>query len=82
MLYAIVAITYNVPYSVIPPILIGLGLILLVLSILSNIKRNSPKKLGAANRGEFYSVIVVLIGVPLAINGRIDDIYQILVTMN
>ena len=56
-------------------------MILLFISILSNINRNSPIKLGAAKRGEFYSVIVVLIDVLLAINGRIDDIYQILITM-
>jgi len=88
ILYAIVAIIYSIPYSVIPPILIGLGIIMFVLSISSNIKRSSLPKLGAVNRGEFYSLIVVLIGVLLAmngridaINGRIDDIYQILLTI-
>ncbi len=36
-----------------------------------------PIKLGSANRGEFYSVISMPMGVLLAINVKIDDIYQI-----
>ena len=88
ILYAIVAIIYNIPYDVIPPILIGLGVILFFFSIFSNIKKNSPPKIGTVTQGEFFSVIAVLIGIMLGIygridsvNGRIDDIYQILLTM-
>jgi len=81
VLHAFVAIIYSIPYSVIPPILAVFGVLLLILSISSNIKRNSLPKLGAANRGEFYAVIVLLISVLLYMNGRIDNIYQILITM-
>ena len=81
ILYALVAIIYNVPYSIIPPILAGFGVLLLILSIVSNIKRNSSVKLGATSRSEFYAVIVILISVLLYMNGRIDDIYQILIVM-
>ena len=83
ILYAIVAIIYNAPYSVIPPILAVFGALLLVLSIASNIKRDSPVKLGTASRGEFYAVIaiLILISVLLYMNDRIDNIYQILIAM-
>ena len=88
LLYAIVAVIYNIPYDLVPYLLIGWGLILLIMSILSNIKRNSPIKIGAANHGEFYAVITVLIGILIGINGRvdalnvrIDDTYQLLMTI-
>ncbi len=81
ILYAIVAIIYNMPYDILPPIIIGLGVILFIFSISSNIKRNSPPKVGTVTQTEFFSVMAVLIGVLLAMNGRIDDIYQILLTM-
>ena len=89
------AIIYNIPYSILPPIIIGLGVILFILSILSNMRRSSPPKIGAVNRYEYYSAIVVLIGILLylygsmetmngridATNVRIDEIYQLLLTM-
>ena len=88
ILYAIGAIIYSVPYSIIPPILAVFGVFLLILSIFTNIKRRSPLKLGAANRGEFYAVVVILISALFYLNGRIDgvheridDIYQILLAM-
>lgn len=81
ILYAIVAIIYNIPYSIVPPIIIGLGVILFVFSILSNIERTSPSKVGAANRYEFYSVTALLIGFLFALNLRIDSIFEILMTM-
>lgn len=60
--------------------LIAWGAILLIISILSNITRNSPMKLKPANRAEFYSVVVVLVGMLLTMNSRIDAIYQIIAT--
>ena len=81
ILYAIVAIIYSMPYSVIPPILAVFGALLLISGILSSIKRNSPIKLGVASRGEFYGVVVLLVSILLGMNGRIDTLYQILITM-
>ena len=65
ILYAAVAVIYSLPYDSLPPILAGLGVVLLVISIISNTKRNSPIKLGTANRGEFYAVIILLISILL-----------------
>ena len=81
ILYAIYAIVYSVPYDIIPPIIIGFGVFLFILSVFSNIKRSSPLKLGAVSQTQFWSVMAVMVGVLLAMNGRIDDIYQILITM-
>lgn len=81
ILYTVFAIIFSLPYSVAPYMLIGWGLILLIISVLSNIHKNSPRKLGVANRYEFYSVTVVLVGLIVGINLRVDSIFQILLTM-
>ena len=81
ILYAIIAVIFSVPYGAIPPFLIGLGVIMFVLSIASNITRNSLPEVGAANRYEFYSVTVVLVGFLFALNLRIDSIFEILMAM-
>jgi len=80
ILYAIVAAISKIPYGAAAYVLIGLGAIALLISIARNISRNSPIKIGAANRAEFYSVVVILIGFMFTINLRVDALYQIMIT--
>ena len=56
-----------------------LGLILLVIGLLSNIKRQSKAKLGTINRAEFYGMVTILLSVMLYMNTRIDQIMIMLV---
>lgn len=39
---------------------------------------NSPIRVGMINRGEFYGVVVVIIGAFFYLNNRIDSIFQLL----
>jgi hypothetical protein len=58
-------------------IIIGLGVILALISFLSNIRHNSPISLGLINRGEFYGVVVVIIGSFFYLNTRVDALFTL-----
>lgn len=58
------------------------GLILAIIGVLASITRNSPIKVGAISRSEFYGVMAVVLSVGVALyiatQNRIDQIMLIL----
>lgn len=54
------------------------GITMAIISVLRNTKRQSPIKVGAITRAEFYGVIIALISWIFIINNRIDQIMLIL----
>ena len=79
--YVILTGIYATPVNVALFLLMGMGIILLVIGIISNIKRSSAIKLGVINRAEFYGVVVFLMGFMMYQNNRIDLVYEILIGM-
>jgi len=79
--WGLVTMLYNIASYVTALLLVVLGAILAIISVLSDTKRHSPIKVGNINRGEFYGVIVVVVGCMFYLNTRIDSIYQIIVSL-
>lgn len=56
-----------------------LGLILVAIGLLTNIKRQSKAQLGTINRAEFYGAMTIVLSIFFYMNTRIDQIMIILV---
>ena len=76
--WAIISTFLNVQAFVTAYILIALGILLFLVSFLSNIRRSSPIRIGVINRGEFYGVVVVILGAFFYMNTRIDTLFTII----
>lgn len=76
--WAVVTTMYNMPSYLTSYIVIGSGIMLFLIGFLSNIRRNSPISVGAINRGEFYGVVVVILGAFFYLNTRIDTLFTLL----
>lgn len=74
IIYMIVSSFWGVVSDTTTFILMGLGILLVVIGILSNVMRSSPIKVGTINRAEFYRVVVALVGYIMYVNTRIDQI--------
>ena len=79
--WALVTSMFNVSGYITAYMLIAVGFIMFIVHFLSNVIRNSPLRVGAINRGEFYSVIVVILGAFFYLNTRIDALFSILAPM-
>ncbi len=74
MSYVILTGIFATPSRVAVFLVIGLGILLLIIGILSNLKKGSSVRIGTINRAEFYGVIVAIIGYMIYMNTRIDQI--------
>ncbi len=76
--WAVITSMFNMPSYITAYMVIASGVLLFLVNFLSNIKHNSPIKVGLINRGEFYGVVVVILGAFFYLNTRIDGLFQII----
>jgi hypothetical protein len=81
LLLAFITTLIGTPVNALAYTVIALGVALLILSLLSNIMHQSRIKIGAINRGEFYSVVAIIMGWLFLLTNRIDSLYQIMINM-
>ena len=81
MTYTILTGMFATPNDIALYMLIVAGIVLLIVGLLTNIRRMSRISLGTISRAEFFGVIAVLIGWMFMLNNRIDSLYQILISM-
>ena len=76
--WAFISTILNIQGDITAFLIIAAGITLFLVSLLSNIRRNSPLSLGAINRGEFYGVVVIMFGAFFYLNTRIDTLFTII----
>ena len=81
VVFIVSSILIPIPETILPEsyfVLIGLGILLAVIGILTNLERESKIKVGVINRAEFYGV-VALFAYMQYMGNRIDQIMLILI---
>jgi hypothetical protein len=76
--WAVITSMFSAPGYITAYIVIASGVLLFLVNFLSNIRHNSPVHVGAINRGEFYGVVVVILGAFFYLNTRLDTLFTII----
>ncbi|MFC2017259.1 hypothetical protein ACFLUD_02465 [Chloroflexota bacterium] len=81
LLLAFVTTISGNPINELAYVVIALGIVLFLISLLANVKRHSRIQIGVLSRGEFYGVVVIIMGWLFILNSRIDSLFQMLASM-
>lgn len=73
---------FNMPSYFTAYMVIASGVLLFLVNYLSNVKRNSPIRVGSINRGEFSGVVVVILEAFFYLNTRIDTLFSLISQIN
>ena len=72
--YVIITTIYSTPSNIALFMLMGLGVALMIIGIITNIGKSSSISVGVINRAEFYGVVVAIVGYMVYLSTRIDQI--------